>query len=261
MTIKHYIFALFGTSLSLAQAQSTSASDPNLINLQTPTVLHRGQSAAELDLRYFGGYDKTLHAGVGLGYGLGHGLEVDLAGSFSKWNSALPPSGNEVRFGGTDEELSLKYRLPKMKSLPISVQAGLEYVQTPAQPERLAGTLGASAGYSLDSKIRFYLNPKVVFLDHNTLVGLGLGASVDLVSKLTLVADWTPMLAGENTIDTQTGGRTRSQLYSVGLRYGMTHKCNIDLGVTNASGITSGSSLTPSLGDSPALFVRLTHHF
>ena len=263
MKFQTLTLASLAASLTVAQAQTAPlASDVSLINIQTPTLLHSGQSSALVDLRYFGGYDKTLHGDLEFGYGISKHFELDVAGSFAKWNSAATPSGNVIRFGGTDEELSLRYHVPGMGSLPVAVQVGLADTQTPAQDHKLAATLGGSVGYSLDRMVRFYFNPKAVFLDHNTLVGLGLGASVELVSKVSFIADWTPMVAGDNTIDTQTGNRSRGQIYSAGLRYsGSHHKNVLDLGVTNGTGITTGSSLTPSLGNSPALFVRLTHRF
>jgi hypothetical protein len=249
-------------ALSLAQAQTTlPVTDQNLINLQTPTLLGSSRSAATVDLRYFAGYDKTLHGDLWLGYGLCKDLEIDLAGSFAKWGSTPAFDGTTIRFGGVDEELSIRYRLP-FEQVPITVQAGLDYAQTPAQPQRLAGTLGASAGYSPVSKLRLYLNPKAVFLDRNSLVGIGIGASVDLAPKLLLIADWTPLVAGDNTISTSSGTGSRSQLYGVGLRFqDLWAGGSLDIGVTNATGITTGSSLTPDLGDAPALYIRFGYRF
>lgn len=261
MVYKVCVIALMST-FSLAQAQTApSANDQNLINLQTPMLLGNGHSSATIDLRYVGGYDKTIHGGLVLGYGISKGLEIDLLGSFSKWQSAGAFGGSTIRFGGTDEELSVRYAVPGME-IPITVQAGLDYAQTPAQMDRVAGTLGASAGFATIQKVRLYLNPKAAFLDRNSLVGIGLGASVDLVPKVLLVADWTPVVAGDNTVSTSTGGLSRAQLYGVGLRFlDLWQGGSLDIGVTNAAGVTTGSSLTPNLGNSPALYARFGYRF
>jgi hypothetical protein len=260
MKFKIFLTALLGI-LSFANAQTPlPANDQNLINLQTPTLLGDMRSSASLDLRYFGGYNKTPTGDFSLGYGICKYWEVDLAGSFSKWNSANLGGGEQIRFGGTDEELSIRYQIPI--EVPVTLSVGESYTQTPAQPRRLATTFGGSVGYSPIPKIRLYLNPKAVLLDHNGLVGISFGAAVDVAPNLTLMGDWTPLIAGENTFDTQTGGRSRGQIYSVGLRLSnLFPHGTLDVGVTNSSGITTGSSLTPSLGESPSLFARFTYRF
>jgi hypothetical protein len=259
MKVNFCIVALLtGSSFAAAQSQ-LPASDPNLINLQTPSLLSKSQSAASLDLRYFGGYDKSLRGSLWYGFGICKDLEIDVAGSFAKWNTANYPDGNFIRFGGTDEELSLRYALPVSN---LTVQGGLAYVQTPAQSHRIAATVGGSYGYSPIKQVRFYLNPKAVFLDRNSLVGIGLGTSIDLVHHISLLGDWTPLIAGDNTFYTADQSRSRGELYGVGLRFSNLYRNGtVDIGVTNSTGITTGSSLTPSLGDSPSLFGRLTYRF
>jgi len=244
-----------------AQVSGMSQSaEPDLINLKTPHTLKASEQSASIDLRYEGGYEKTLRGDLAYSYGIMDHLEVDAAASLSKWNTETDANGDTVRSGGTDEELSLKYRVNA--EFPVSVQAGLAYVQTPAQDDRLAGTLGASAEYEIQPGLHVYANPRVVFLDNNSIFGFGLGASFRVVDGIDLIADWTPILSGQNVIDMQTGNRSRGELYSAGLRFRhIVPNGTLDIGVTNAIGSTTGASLTPTLGGSPALFVRASYRF
>ncbi len=245
---------------ALASAQTPlPVNDASLVNLQTPVLLAPSKSAASVDLRYIGGYDKDLRGNLWVGYGVAKNFEIDLAGSFEQWKTVNFENGGFIRFGGTDEELSLRYQTP----LPgLTVQGGADYVQTPAQGHHLATSLGASYGYALIAKLRLYANPRAEFLDNNSLFGLGLGAVYEFCPKLSLMADWTPILAGDNDISTASLSRSRVQLYSVGVRLsGLVQNGSLDFGVTNSNGITTGSSLTPTLGDSPALFARFTYRF
>jgi hypothetical protein len=250
---------LFAPCLAAAQTLAP-ANDASLTNLQTPVLLGQGKSALSLDFRYFGGYDKTVNSSVWYGFGFCKDWEIDFAGTFDKWSSMTSGAGTEIRFGGTDEEISVRYRVPF--TLPLTIQGGLADPQTPAQNGRLASTAGVSLGYSPESRIRFYVNPKSVFLQDNTIFGVSVGGAIDLVPNITLIGDFTHIFAGDNTIDTGSGNTSRSHIYSIGLRFpNLVMNGSLDLGVTNGSGITTGSSLTPSLGGAPAVFARLSYRF
>ena len=253
-------FLLLTAALTAQGNGMPPASGPDLINLKTPQVLGAGQQAASVDLRLEGGYEKTLRADLGYRFGLGHNFEVDGATSLTRWDTETAASGSTVRSGGTDGEVSLKYKVDA--GVPVSVQAGLAYVQTPAQQDRLETTLGASAEWEPTKGVRLYANPRAVFLDNNSIFGFGLGFSAKIVQGIDLLGDWTPILSGDNTVDMQTGQRDRGELYSIGLSFNdLIPKGAVDLGITNATGSTTGSSLTPTLGGAPSLFLRLSYRF
>jgi hypothetical protein len=253
-------FCLLSAVYTAQVSGMSQAAEPDLINLKTPHTLKASEQSASVELRYEGGYEKTVRGDLGYSYGVTDHFEVDGTASLSKWNTETTPGGTTVRSGGTDEELALKYKVDSV--IPVSAQVGLSYVHTPAQTDRLAATLGASAEYAPQPGLRFYANPRAVLLDKNSIVGFGLGASLRVVEGIDLIGDWTPILAGQNSIDTQTGTRSRGQLYSVGLRFRkFVPNGTLDVGVTNAVGSTTGDSLTPTVGDSPSLFVRASYRF
>jgi len=246
--------------LTAQVAGMTHVSEPDLINLKTPHVLQAGKQSVSIDTRYEGGYEKTVRTDVEYGFGLCDHLEVDGVTSLSRWDTEAAAAGPTVRAGGTDEEVSLKYKLDTQ--VPVTVQAGLAYAQTPAQDDRLATTLGASAAWEATEGIQLYANPRAVFLDKNSIVGFGLGFSAKVMQDIDVLGDWTPILSGQNTVDMQTGLRGRAQLYSIGLRLkNLVPHGAVDLGITNSTGSTTGTSLTPTLGNSPSLFVRLSYRF
>src|SRR5580658_3061823 len=104
-------FLLITAAMTAQGGGMAPASVPDLINLRTPQVLDAGKQAASVDLRFEGGYEKTLRAGLGYRFGLGHNFEVDGAASLSRWDTETSASGATVRSGGTDEEVSLKYKV------------------------------------------------------------------------------------------------------------------------------------------------------
>jgi len=244
------------SALAVAQTPLT-ASDPDLVTLTTPLVLDKGAGLGSVEFRGFGGDDGLFRTGVAAGYGLGDGWEIRLAGDFAK---VAYDSTGSIRYGGSDGEFLVKYGIPGMAA--ASIEAGESYSNTPAQPGRLSTVLGVSVGTAATKGVRLYANPKVVFLDRNSLFGLGLGAAIDLAPGVTLVGDWTPILSGENTLNASTAARERVQIYGVALRFAkVTPGLGLDLGYTNSTGQTTGFALTPGLGNSGAFYVRLTSRF
>ena len=244
-------------NLAAAQAPDPWRSAPDLIDLISPGVLDKGTRSARFDFRAFQGDEGIGYAGVALRYSVSGRLEADFAGDFGDRGAFGNGEGHVIRHGGADGEFSMRYQLPW--PLETSIQAGIAIGDTPAQDSRVAAIAGLSIAYPISPQVDVFVNPRVVALDSNSLVGLGFGASVKLSTKLSVVGDWTPLLAGNNTVDPSTGLMKRSQLYSAGLRIDRIGPGTfVDVGYTNATGLTTGFGLTPGLGNSGAFFVSLT---
>ena len=239
----------------IALAQHT-VGDPTLVNLDTPTVLERGSLIARIELRPFGGDEDLLYTSLGLNLGLGGRMEGVLRGSFAPRRDFALPSSGAIRHGGNDVELALKMRLGESERCAGLI--GVAFAGTPAQSEAFL-TMGAMAAMEDDSAT-YYLNPRAVFIEGNTLVGIGLGARARLAPKVHLVVDFTPLVSGENTIDTTSGARSRRHIYGLAVRFttGRTDDVTIDIGYTNGTGSTTGFGLTPGLGGSGAFTFALS---
>jgi hypothetical protein len=238
--------------------------DPVLTSVRTPYILDPGKTWADLSFHAFGGYEKLLYTNVWVAYGLAPGWQLDLRGSFagdgsvsgpaSETDTFRVPTGETIRFGGSDGELLANYRLPL--EVPITLRAGFAYVGTPAQNHPLAGVLGASASYSFEKNFSVLVEPKVVFLDDNSLLGLGLGLSYRVTNAVSVFGEWTPLLSGDNAVDTTTGTRSRCDLYGFGVRFNQPGSpISVDLGITNSVGLTTGTSMTPSLGNIAGFYI------
>jgi hypothetical protein len=263
-----FLSGLLGLGVCHAQAPVGS-----LLGLTTPYFLTKGQVDAGLTFRAFGGDDKLLYSNLSVGYGLCKDFNLEFLGDFASNGSYTTRFGDaddglarassefdSILFGGSAGEVRVRYKLPT--SFAATVQAGLAYSSTPAQEHRLATTVGATAGYRLWDRVQVYAEPKAVILDSNSLVGLGLGASVYLVKGVVLEGEWTPMLSGQNSINTQTLARDQVQLYGVGLHFTqLVPRWSFDLGYTNSTGSTTGFSLTPSLGNVGGLLVGASYRF
>lgn len=242
-----------------AQAASTSTDTGNgLINVATPDILAPRQWGARADLRVFGGDENTTYFGLGVRYGLSNNWEVGIGSSMAQFeNFTISGGGGTIRHGGTDVELAAKYNTHQTGVYGLSGQIGVGMPNTPAQKTAhiTAGITGSmSAGSSLD----FYVNPRTVLVTNNTIVGLGFGARVKITNQVSIVGDYTAIIGGANTIDTSTGNQRSHDVYGAALRYSTRHgSIGFDLGYTNGTGFTTGSSLTSGLGSSGAFYVAL----
>ncbi len=235
--------------------------DPTLISLDTPSVQDRGRFAARADIRVFGAKEDLIYGGFGLHYGVGAGFEAIARGVFAGRETLALPGGGSLRHGGGDLELLAKYQPPGMPYLAGLV--GVAYPMTPAQ-DGVSVTLGLSAAYRPIQQITGYLNPRVVFIDGNTLVTLGVGLRGEITPQLALLGEWLPSVAGDNTRNTGTGALDSLDVWGAAVRFGpfgREARVSLDLGFTNGTGTTTGSSLTPGLGGSGALYAAVNGSF
>lgn len=232
---------------------------PVLVNMSTVSALEyqTGKGWGDISFRAFGGDDKLVYTNLWAGYGVAKSFDVDVRADLASFGTFSGPAG-PVRFGGSDVELLGRWQTTHLG--PV-IQFGAADVNTPAQEHRIAGVVSAQESFGISGE-SLCLEPKAVFLRDNSLVGLGIGANVKLASHIHLLADWTPMLAGDNYIDPDTGSRSRVQLVGAGLRFtDLSPGLLVDVGITNATGITTGTSMTPSTGDTLGFYIGAGFRF
>ncbi|MBS1718311.1 MAG: hypothetical protein JSS72_11325 [Armatimonadetes bacterium] len=233
-------------SFAVGEAQSP---EPTLVHLDTPYIQAKDLTDIRLDFRRFSGDEDLTYTSLSLRYGLGHGAEGILRGSFAPRRTF-----GAVEHGGDDVELAIKYR-PAQKGSPYAVMLGIAKPSTATQSD-VVPTAGFMASMSSES-VTAYFNPRAVLLKDNTLVGIGVGASARLDKNFVIMGDYTFMAAGKNTRDTTTGEERQRPIYGVALRYTSKAKCDasIDFGFANGTSTTTGFGLTPALNDFKAIFI------
>jgi hypothetical protein len=217
--------------------------------------------AGRLDVRAFGGDEDLVYPGLGLRAGIGRNVEAMIRGSFTDRKSLGLPGGGSIRHGGSDVELALRFGWERpdatASSASVAGLIGVSFPSTPAQDDAVL-TLGASLAVPAGERIQLFVNPRAAFIEDNTLFGIGLGATARLGDRVSLVGDYTPLLSGDNTRDTTTGGLKRRDVWGAAIRFGSADdRVLVDLGYTNAVGFTTGFSLTPGLGGSGAFYLSV----
>jgi hypothetical protein len=246
-------FALFSTNQYTALAQTTGG----LINISTPDITAPKTFDFRADARIFGGDEDATYFGAGIRYGLSNNWEVGVGTSMAQFHTFNLPGGGVVRHAGSDLEFSAKYSSKQSTRSALSAEVGVALPNTPAQNGANL-TLGATGSLNLGGHVSVYANPRAVFVTDNTIVGLGLGAKARIAHHVWLIADYTPILTGANTIDIGSGTQRSHDIYGAALRFSTNgDNLNVDLGWTNGTGFTTGSSLTPGLGNSSAFYITL----
>ena len=261
MTTKTILSAVVLTAAVAAGAQTAAPlKDADFIGLTTPKVLGQGKLLLGLQYTSFGASDNLARGGISLGYGLGNNLQVKIEGTFSPFDSYLLSSGNVVQYGGSAGDFVIKYGFPGV--VDYAIEAGVGYSSTPAQEQVVETVVGGTAGYSITSGVRVYVNPKLITLIDNPIFAVAIGASVDVAPGISLFGDWTPYVSGTNSLSTIDGSTSTDQLYAIGIRFTkLTPGLSLDLAYTNIVGQSYGFSVTPSLGDTGGLYVGLTYGF
>jgi|GEM_PF-1368306 len=229
----------------------------NLINISTPDILASEQVGFRGDVRAFSDAAGTVVFSPSLRYGLSNNWEIGLGASLAPYQNFYVPGGGLTRYGGNDVEVSAKYATQVAGKYGIGFQAGIGLPNTPFQKSTQL-TVGATGTVAAGSSLNLYVNPRAVLLTDNSILGIGLGASVKLSQQLSWIGDYTPIISGSNSVDPFTGDSRRRDIYGFALRYvTMSSNVTLDLGWTNGMGTTTGSSLTPGFGNSAAWYVSL----
>jgi hypothetical protein len=208
------------------------------------------------EIRIFGGDEDLSYAGIGAKLGLSRGWEAGVRAVFADRKLFPLAGGNAIDHGGNDVELLARYHFAATPR-PLTGQLGVSIADTPAQRDAFL-TLGLSGQTDVGSRAVLVLNPRAVFIDGNTIVGIGVGTEIHLSHGVSVVADYTPIVAGDNTRDTSTGNRKHRDIYGGAIRFSTNDgRIALDLGYANGTGRTTGAALTPGLGSSGAFYLAL----
>lgn len=211
-----------------------------------------------LELRSFGGDESQTYVSAGVS-GRMERFTVSLTGTAAKRGhfTVRDGSGRVLDYGGYDIELGA--------SMPLDIYpgstafAGVTYINTPEQHQRFAGVARVTVTQALTTDITGSAGASTLLLDKSTIVGLTAALRYANPAGFGVYAQGTWIVAGQNTRSTWDGTLERKHLYEAGVSYtpaGQT--LTFTAGVTNTLGSTTGASLTPSLGSTAGLFVRLS---
>ena len=249
--------AVLGLCIVLPFAADAQGVASGLVNISTPNIVAPQQLGFRADARVFGGDENTTYGGADIRYGLASNWELGVGASLAQFENFSLPGGGIVRHGGTDLEISAKYAVKQSYKSATSAQVGVGLPNTPAQTSAHL-TLGLAGSLNVGSGVDLYLNPRAALITDNSIIGLGIGAKIKLARQTFLIGDYTPILTGANTIDVNTGTQRSRDIYGAAIRFALGGgAASIDVGWTNGTGFTTGSSLTPGLGNSSAFYVTL----
>lgn len=236
---------------------SRGSAETGLVNIATPETLTAKQIGLRADVRAFNGDENTVYVGPGVRYGLSDNWELGVSSALAQFRTFAAAPGN-IRHGGSDVELAAKYATRQSGKYAYSAQIGIGLPHTPSQLGPIL-TLGMAGSVAPCSRFVLYVNPRAAMVANNTIVGFGFGAKIKLTNHVSLLGDYTPILTGVNTANVTTGGAVGRDVYGAALRYVLGQGvAAIDLGWTNGSGLTTGSSLTPGLDKSSAFYAALS---
>lgn len=251
MKTKRYL-AMVAILWLTAVGNCQTAVPAGYLNLDTSEILPKGMTDGKHDLRMFGGHENLTYATLSHRYGMGGGLEGIWRGVIASEKSIPAGNGGTIFFGGVDFEAALRCQLGGMVGL-----IGVSTPFTPAQKGPVV-SLGLSSTRNMGEKLSVTLNPRAILVRDNTIVGLGFGANLGLQDRMSLSAEYTPILSGQNTRDVFDGQMMKRDLYGVALHYRlMGDNVSVGFGYTNATGGTTGFGLTPGLGGSGAFSLSI----
>jgi len=263
---RHLLLLLSLLSLPVLSSPARATDPPpdpptanRVVNIDTAAIAQKGKVDGSVDMRFLSGDENRTIGSISLRYGVLSHLEAGIRATTGLTRSFTAENGSVIRYGGRDTEIYAKYGLPDYHGARFALQGGLSFPATPAQ-HNTTGTFGAMGEISLFDRAVFYVNPRAVFLDSNSLVGVGIGTSVRICDRVHLIGDWTPIVSGRNTISTVDATRARGDVWGVAVRLttsGGGWHYDLDLGYSNAIGSTTGTSLTPSLGGSSGFYFAL----
>lgn len=224
------------------------------LNIDPSDIVPEGNTDSRFDLRYFGGHENLLYGSLGHRWGIGAGREGTVRLVLSSEKSTPAGLGGTIRFGGVDFEAGVRAQLGQSGVVGF---VGISAPQTRAERAPVL-SMSLAASRELGKGLSVAVNPRAVSIHNNAIVGVGIGAKTTQQGRVSISAEFTPILAGDNTRDVMTGDRIRRHLYGVALHYAiMNGNADFALGYTNATGGTTGFGLTPGLGGSGAFFIGL----
>lgn len=240
-----------------ADPPGTASIDKGLVNIATPAILAPREMAFGLDTRLFGDKENAQYLGPSLRFGVSPNWEFGVNSSLAQFKRYTTSGGVTIEYGGTDVELTAKYATRQSGKFALSYEFGLGLPHTPSQVSP-ALTAGISGSYSPCSYMDLYINPRTALITDNSIVGIGAGAKLKVARGFYFIGDYTAIIGGANTIAVSSGTPRSHDVYGGALRYSPDNgHFSIDLGYSNGIGSTTGTSLTPGLGNSGAFYLSL----
>src|SRR5579862_585543 len=206
-------------SITILTAGKARADDPGsarLVHIESTSTTPSGMFAASAQLRIYGSPENGTYPAIGFRYGLTDRLELGVRGVLGTNHSFATAARPVILDGGRDVEAFAKYRFAEYSGVSLAALAGISFPDTPAQ-NQATGTLSGIASTRVGSRATVYLNPRAVFLNGNSIVGIGAGAAIPLGESLQLVGDWTGIVTGDNTRSTADGSLKQVNVWGAAL--------------------------------------------
>lgn len=241
------------TALVVGLPVIAGASD-RLINVDGPGVTPTGLWRLGMGATLHRSQEDRTYVSFDGRFGLEAGWELGMRGTLAPVGRANTLAN--LRSGGTDWELFVRHSLQHLKGL--TVQGGVSFPNTPAQDTPF---ITAGVAYELpmpESQFKVIVGTRGIMKSGSTAVGISGGVVAPIGQGLELMGDFTAIVRGVNTRDGRTGNTLRRAVYGFGLRYKpVTLDGQFDwsfyVGLSNALGFTTGTSLSSALGNQPAL--------
>lgn len=250
MRRKLFVLAVLGLALS-AQVPAND----RLINVEGPGVAPSGSWRLGLGATLHRSHEDRTYVSFDGRFGLESGWEMGLRGTVARVGRANTFAS--LRSGGTDLELFFRHALQQFDGL--TVQGGVAFPNTPAQDSPF---ITAGVAYRLpmpESQFKVIVGTRGIMKSGSTAVGISGGVVAPIGQGLEFMGDVTAIVRGVNTRDSRTGNTLRRMVYGVGLRYSPTLPTDgqldwsVYIGLSNALGFTTATSLSSALGNQPAL--------
>lgn len=271
-----------GVVLLLVSAPTAIADGNATVNLRSGTV-HQGPIVGWGEARFWEGDNESLAVGV--------------TGQLApKWDGSFTFLDMDV---SGDDPINQTVRATQLQLLAVdtrwqvrqggwnvAVNPGFEIVTGDATGTNTQtgdsadwGDVIATLGLVCERRTGpwvWIVNPKVAFWEDSqvatngqdvegfgTVLGVGFGARYQVNESLCLMADVTPILSGDNTIDEDTNRPTRDVVWGFGASYLIfpRHSSWLTLFGSNAFGPTPATSLLAAPGDSMCFGARFTTAF
>jgi hypothetical protein len=245
---------------SLFSVSAMAADDvPRLVNLDGTGITAKGALSAGIDHRSLNTPESLAYTSLSFRWGLFKDLEVGARGVTASTKDFVAANGAIIRHGGQDAEVYGKYRVGSFGGAHLAILGGASFANTPAQRSTF-GTVSGVGEYKVHDRVTLLLNPRAIFIEDNTIAGIGVGASVRIADRVHLVGDWTKVVTGDNTRSISDGTRIRKDVWGAAVRFtsgGEGVPVDFDIGWGNGTGSTTGFSLTPGLGNSAGFYLAL----
>ena len=230
-----------------------------IINVDAATILPDDMTYLGAEARFLLDDDDNEYYSVQLKHVPVDWLSLEAVGTFASEESITTPY-TTLCYGGDSIELRAKARLYEDADVCFSIMPGVEFSDTPAQDTEHM-TLQLMLTHYATPDIQAHLTPKFAFLDHNTVMGVGLGAEFRVHPQVRLLADVTPIVVGDNTRN-EMGCLDDSIIWGFGVRVNPDLASDdwlVDVTVGTGKGQTTSYELTPGIFDSLGVSVGACH--